>query len=107
MNIKWDEPTIVGAMILDLANFYMIQFHYNIVKDNSDANFLYSDTDSLLDKIRSKDRYKEIEKNHELQNHFDFKNLLATQTLYTNESLRVNVKFKVEFAAEIMQEYVG
>ena len=64
VNINWDKPTIVGATILDLAKFYMFQFHYNIIKKNFDATLLYSDTDSFLYEIRSKDLYKEIEKNH-------------------------------------------
>ena len=107
MNIKWDKPTILGATILDLAKFYMFQFHYNIIKKIFHATFLYSDTDSFLYKIRSKDLYIEIEKKHELRNHFDFSNLRATHPLYTNEILRVTLKFKDEFAGEIIQEYVG
>ena len=89
VNIKWDKPKIVGATILDLAKFFMFQFHYNIIKKNFDATLLYSDTDSFLYEIRSKDLYNEIEKNHELRNHFDFSNLPATHPLYTNENLRV------------------
>ena len=107
VNINWDKPTIVGATILDLAKFYMFQFHNNIIKKNFDATLLYSDTDSFLYEIRSKDLYNEIEKNHELRNQFDFSNLPATHPLYTNENLRVTLKFKDEFAGEIIQEYVG
>ena len=107
MNIKRDKPTFVGATILDFAKFYMFQFHYNIIKKNFDATLLYSDTDSFLYEIRSKYLYNEIEKNHELRNHFDFSNLPATHPLYTNENLRVTLKFKDEFAGEIIQEYVG
>ena len=67
VTINWDKPTIVVATILDLAKFYMFQFHYNIIKKNFDATLLYSDTDSFLYEIRSKDLYNEIEKNHELR----------------------------------------
>ena len=84
----------------------MFQFHYNIIKKNFDATFLYSDTDSFLYEIRSKD-LNEIEKNHEMRNHFDFSNLPATHPLYTIENLRVTLKFKDEFAGEIIREYVG
>ena len=104
MNIKWDKPTIVGATILDLAKFYLFQFHYNIIKKHFAATLLFSDTDSFLYEIRSKDLYNEIEKNHELRNHFDFLNLPATHPFYTNENLRVTFKFKDEFAGEIIQE---
>ena len=103
VNIKLDKPTIVGATLLDLAKFYMFQFHYNIIKKNFDATLLYS----FLYEFRSKDLYNEIEKNHELRNQFDFLNLPATHPLYTNENLRVTLKFKDEFAGEIIQEYVG
>ena len=30
--ILWDKPTIVGAAILDLAKFFMFNFHYNVMK---------------------------------------------------------------------------
>ena len=78
VNNKWDNPTIAGAAIPDLTNFWM--FHYNIIKKKFDATLFYLDTDSFLYENRSKDFYKEIEKNHELQNHFDFSNLPATHT---------------------------
>ena len=78
VNIKWDKPTIVGATKLDLAKFYMFQFLYNIIKKNFDTTLLYSDTDSFLYEIRSKDFDNDIEKNHELRNHFDFSNLPTT-----------------------------
>ena len=29
--IYWDTPTIVGATILDLAKYYMYQFHYGTI----------------------------------------------------------------------------
>ena len=97
MKIKWDKPTIVGATKLDLAEGFMFQLHYNITKKNFDAILLYLDTDSFLYEIRSKDLYNEIEKNHELQNYFDFSNLPANHPLYTNENLGVTLRVKDEF----------
>ena len=34
VTIKWDKPTIFGATILELAKFYLFQFHYIIIKKN-------------------------------------------------------------------------
>ena len=30
--VLWDKPTIVGAVILDLAKMFMAQFHYKVMK---------------------------------------------------------------------------
>ena len=34
--IYWDTPTIVGATILDLAKYYMYQFHYGTMRSSID-----------------------------------------------------------------------
>ena len=53
--ILWDKPTIVGACILDLAKRFMFEFHYKVMKKNFDCNLLYSDTDSSVYEVRSRD----------------------------------------------------
>ena len=58
VNLNWDKPTIVGATILELAEIYLIQFHYNIIRKIFDATLLYLDTDSFLYGIGSKDLWK-------------------------------------------------
>ena len=49
----------------------MYDFHYNFIKTNFDAEFLFTDTDSLTYEIKSKDVYEECFKWKDL---FDFSN---------------------------------
>ena len=64
--IYWDTPTIVGATILDLAKFYMYQFHYGTMRSSFDCRLLYSETDSLLYRINCEDFYRELEESNVL-----------------------------------------
>ena len=87
--IFWNKPTIVGATILELAKFQMYRFHYNIMKPHFDCRLLYSDTDSLLYKIRSDDFYKELAAKPNILSQFDFSNTLRSinfSTTTTNSS---------------------
>ena len=101
VSIYWDKP----STILDLAIFYMFQFYYNIIKKIFDETLLYLYTDSFLYGIGRKNFWNEIDNNHVLRDDFDFSNLPATHPLYTNEILLVHIKFKDEFAGQIIQEY--
>ena len=71
--IYWDTPTIVGATILDLAKYYMYQFHYGTMRSSIDFWLLYSDTDSLLYRINCEDLYRELKESNVLDQ-FDFSN---------------------------------
>ena len=49
----------------------MYDFHYNFIKKNFNAEFLFTDTDSLIYEIKSENVYKEFSKRKDL---FDFSN---------------------------------
>ena len=76
--ITWDKPTIVGPCILDLAKKFMLKFYYKIMKKNFDCNLLYSDTDSFVYEVRSRDFFVEIQRKKSVAEQFDFK--LSTRT---------------------------
>ena len=86
--IYWDTPTMVGATILDLAKYYMYQFHYGTMRSSFDCRLLYSDTGSnVLDQ-------------------FDFSNYPEYHKLYSEENKRVLLKFKSEFAGDYIKEFI-
>ena len=86
--IYWNKLTIVGACVLDLAKLHMFQFHYTVMKPNFDCKVLYSDTDSLLNRINTIDVYEDIhQKIYNLQ-HFD----LSTTSLIIHHSTRSSPK---------------
>ena len=71
--IYWNNPTIIGATILDLARYQMYNLHYYPMRAHS--RLLYSDTDSLPYKIRSTDLYQELaRKPASVVSEFDFSN---------------------------------
>ena len=58
-----NKPIYVGFTVLELTRYLMYDFHYNFIKKQFDANFLFTDTDSLTYEIKSEDVYKESFKN--------------------------------------------
>ena len=105
--ILWNKPTIVGASILDLAKYYMYNFHYNVMKPNFDCRLMYSDTDSLLYEVKGKDFYKELETNRDLRQNFDLSNYPLSHNLYNDSQKLVTLKFKDDFGGVPIQEFIG
>ena len=55
-----NKPVYVGFAILDLSKWRMQDFHYNFIKDNFDAQLLFTDTDSLTYEIKWENVYEEF-----------------------------------------------
>ena len=103
--IYWNKPTIVGACVLDLAKLHMFQFHYTVMKPNFDCKVLYSDTDSLLYRIKTIDVYEDIRQKIHILQHFDFSNYPPQHPLFSKVNKYVVLKFKDEFASVPIQEF--
>ena len=101
------KPTIVGAIILELAKLQMYRFHYNIMKPHFDCRLLYSDTDSLLYKIRSDNFYKELAGKPNILSEFDFSNYPKEHLLFNNNNKLVVLKHKDEFAGKFIDEFIS
>ena len=104
--IYWNKPTIVGACVLDLAKLHMFQFHYTVMKPNFDCKVLYSDTDSLLYRIKTIDVYEDIRQKIHILQHFDFSNYPPQHPLFSKVNEYVVLKFRDEFASVPIKNFV-
>ena len=50
----------VGFTALELSQWLMYDFHYSFIKKHFDAEFLFTDTDSLTYEIKPEDVYEEF-----------------------------------------------
>ena len=105
--IYWDKPTIVGATILVLAKMQMYRFHYNIMKPHFDCRLLYSDTESLLYKIRSDDFYNELAAKPKILSEFGFSNYPKEHQFFNNNNTLVVLQYKDEFVGKLIDEFVS
>ena len=60
--LKLNKPAYIGTCILDLSKVVMYKFHYDYIKNKDDnkSKLLFSDTDSLMDKIKTEDVYEDV-----------------------------------------------
>lgn len=101
-------PVYVGYSTLDLAKTHMYKFHYKFMKNKFGENLklLYTDTDSFVYQIFTKDYYSEI-KDH-LEDYFDTSNYeVGNQFEYAQfNKMRVGY-FKDEFKGSVVKEFVA
>ena len=94
--IYWDTPTLVGATILDVANYYMYQFQYGTMRSSFDCRLLSSDNDSLLYRINCEDLYCELEESNVLDQ-YDFSNYTEDHKLYGKKKQTRRLKIQNRF----------
>ena len=94
----------VGFTVQDLSKWKMYDFHYNFIKKNFDAELLFTDTDSLVYEIKSKNVYEEFFK---WKNVLDFINHSKDSQFFNETKKRVIGKMKEEFGGVIVSEIVG
>ena len=105
--ILWNKPTLVGAVVLDLAKYFMYNFHYNVMKKFFNCQLLYSDTDSLFYEVKCDDFYEDLATNSSVKREFDFSNFDPSHKLHSRENERETLKFKDEMGGHIVEEYCG
>ena len=70
----------------------MYDFHYKFIKENFNAEFLFTDTDSLTYEIRSKYVYEEFFK---WKDFFDFSNYSKNSKFFNETNKKLLAKWKM------------
>ena len=99
-----NNPIYVGFTVLDLSKWKMYDFHYNFIKKNFNADLLFTDTDSLVYEIKSKNISEDFFKRKDL---FDFSNYSEDSEFFNKTNKRTIGKMKDEFGGVIATESVG
>ena len=84
----------------------MYRFHYGFIKQKYGENvkLLYTDTDSFIYKIKTKNLYDDMESN---MDYFDFSNYDPSNRLYNTRHKQVIGFFKDELAGKIMHNFIA
>ena len=104
--IVLNRPMFVGMSILDLSKHLMYDFYYNqLQRQYGDrCQLLYTDTDSLLLEIQTKDIYEDMAKSAGL---YDTSDYPEDHPLHSTANKKVLGKMKDEWVGRPTAEYIG
>ena len=107
--IYFNKPVYVGQAILDLSKTLMFNFHYTYIKEKykNKAELLFTDTDSLMYEIKTKDFYEDI--SSDILTNFDTSDypLIHPSGIPTGVNKKVIGMFKDEVAGKQITHFVG
>jgi hypothetical protein len=102
-----NRPIYIGTTILDLSKAKMYKFHYDTMIPKfgrENLRILYSDTDSFLYHIFTKDLYSEFQTMGDI---FDFSNYPPNHFLHSERHKREHGYMKEENASIPITEFIG
>ena len=102
-----NRPIYAGFCILEMSKTLMYQWHYGYVKQRypgEKSKLLFTDTDSLVYSIQTKDLYDDMLNDQDL---FDFSGYPKEHPCFSNKNKKVIGKMKDELNSLKMDEFVG
>ena len=109
ISLTFDKLVYLGMCILDLSKTLMYDFHYNYIKKKYEdkAKLLFTDTDSLMYEIQTKDFYKDI--NGDVKDRFDTSDYPPNHPSGISAGCNKKVlgMLKDEAGGKIIDEFVG
>ena len=105
--VKMNKPIYLGLSILEISKILMYEFWYDYMKPKYDDNvkLCYTDTDSFIINIKTKDFYKDIA--NDVEKRFDTSNYELDRPLPTGKNKKVIGLMKDELGGKIIREFVG
>ena len=107
--VYFNKPVYVGQAILDLSKTLMFNFHYTYIREKygNKAELLFTDTDSLMYQIKTKDFYKDI--SFDILTKFDTSDYPPNHPsgILTGANKKVIGMFKDEVAGKQITHFVG
>ena len=90
--VLWlNRPIYVGFTVLELSKSLMYDFHCNFIKKHSDAELLFTDTNSVTYEIKSENVYEEFLRHKHL---FDLSNYPKDSKFFDPTNKKVIGKMK-------------
>ena len=107
VKVKMNKPIYLGLSILDISKITMYEFWYDYVKSRYEdkARLCYTDTDSFVVNIKTKDFNKDIVEN--VKERFDTSNYIYDRPLPTGVNKKVIGLMKDELGGDIITEFVA
>ena len=108
-SLTMNKPVYLGMCILDLSKTLMFDFHYNYIipKYGNKAKLLFTDTDSFIYEIQTKDFYKDI--SGDVKDRFDTSDYPDNHPsgIPTGINKKVLGMFKDEVVGKNIKEFIG
>ncbi|KAL4092514.1 hypothetical protein QTP88_027013 [Uroleucon formosanum] len=104
--IEFSKPIYIGFSVLDISKTLMYDYHYNIMKKHYGDNIklMYTDTDSLVYHINTKDFYRDLTINPNLLDRMDTSDLPKNHPCYIAERKKIPGLFSDETKGAIMTD---
>ena len=104
--LKLNKPVYVGFSILEVSKLLMYEFHYDhmVPKYKDNLSLCFTDTDSLLYDIKTKDIYKDMENDRDM---YDFSEYPFEHPLFSKDNKKVIGRMKDEMNSLSLTEFIG
>ena len=107
IKVRMNKPIYLGLSILEISKILMYEFWYDYMKPKYSGNvkLCYTDTDSFIINIKTKDFYKDIA--NDVEDRFDTSNYEVYRPLPTGKNKKVIGLMKDELGGKVITEFVA
>ena len=106
LTLTLNKPAYIVMSILELSEVIIYELHYDYIKNKygNDSRLLFTDTNTLIYKIKTEGVYEDFSNDKEM---YDFSNYSTKSKYYDNSNKLVVGKMKDETACVATEEFVG